>query len=320
MLRALDEQLVEACGPTPSWFCEGAWNLTDSRVVARAADWFVTRPLLSLAVVIVAALINRFLRRSVEGLVRRIVLRDQMAAAALTRIGVTPPEALVEGRERAEARASTLSAVLQACVSAVVWSIAVLVVLGIFHINLAPLIAGAGVAGIAIGFGAQSLVRDTIAGFFILLEDQFGVGDRVDVGPAVGIVEAFTLRATTIRAVDGTQWNVPNGSILRVGNHSRAWNRVAVDVTVAADTDVEAARSALQVAVDAVVAADPHAAEILAAPTVVPVERVTAEGVVLRVSLRCTPGARVALVEGLRHAARRDLAERGIVVTALADA
>ena len=109
--------------------------------------------------------------------------------------------------------------------TALIWSIAVLTILGIFSINLVPLLASAGIAGIAVGFGAQQLVRDCISGFFILLEDQCGVGDEIDVGVAAGTVESITLRATILRDGAGTLWTVPNGTVLRVGNHSRGWRR-----------------------------------------------------------------------------------------------
>jgi small conductance mechanosensitive channel len=319
VLAALDPALIDVCGERPSWFCEAAWNLTENRAFARAADWFVTRPLLALVIVVIAALVNRWLRKAVTGLTTRITTRDELASAALERIGITPPETLREHRERAAARASTLSSVLRAVVSAVVWSIAILMVLGVFQINLGPLLAGAGIAGIAVGLGAQSLVRDCISGFFILLEDQFGVGDTVDVGPAIGTVEALTLRATTVRSVDGTQWSVPNGSILRVGNKSRAWVRAAIDVTIATEADVDRARSVLHEAAERVCADDAHARSVIAAPVVQTVERVTVEGTVLRVSLRVKPGTQADVLAALRTAARNDLTAADIPVTVLTD-
>ncbi len=112
-------------------------------------------------------------------------------------------------------------------------------VLGVFNLNLAPLIAGAGIAAVAVGLGAQSLVKDCIAGFFIILEDQFGVGDETDLGQATGTVEAVTLRSTSLRGGDGTLWSIPNGAIVRVGNQSKLWSKAVLDVTVwyAADVD-----------------------------------------------------------------------------------
>jgi len=112
--------------------------------------------------------------------------------------------------------------------------------LGEVGVDLAPLIAGAGIVGIALGFGAQSLVKDFLSGIFMLLEDQFGVGDVIDCGEASGVVEGVSLRTTRLRDVEGTVWHVPNGQIVRVGNKSQEWSRALLDVQVAYDTDVAA--------------------------------------------------------------------------------
>ena len=114
--------------------------------------------------------------------------------------------------------------------------------LGELGINLAPLIAGAGIAGIAIGFGAQNLVKDCVSGLFMLIEDQYGIGDVVDLGVATGAVERITLRTTVLRGQDGTVWHVPNGEIRRVGNRSKLWSVAVLDVVVAYDADLEATR------------------------------------------------------------------------------
>ena len=145
-------------------------------------------------------------------------------------------------------------------VSAFIWAFAVLAILGIFSINLGPLIAGAGIAGIAVGLGAQQLVKDCIAGFFILLEDQCGVGDEIDIGPAIGTVESITLRATTLRDGAGTVWTVPNGTVLRIGNKSRDWSQGTVDVTVADAAQLD----------DAVAVIERVAGEVSALPEVAP--------------------------------------------------
>ena len=127
--------------------------------------------------------------------------------------------------------------------------IAVMLVLSELGIDLAPLLASAGIAGLAIGFGAQNLVKDFIAGMFMLLEDQYGVGDNVDLGQASGTVEAVGLRITTIRDVQGIVWYIRNGEIARVGNKSQGWARALVDLPLPLDVDVAAARElALEVA------------------------------------------------------------------------
>lgn len=320
MIRALDPELVDACGLDPSWFCEWSWDLTGSRQVARALDWFVSKPFVALVIIVVAVVINRWLRRAVTTLVKRIVDREELTTATLGRIGL--PTSLLgtvqaDASARSRQRAETLSAVLRAVVSAVVGTVAALMVLGAFDINLGPLLAGAGIAGIAVGLGAQTLVRDCIAGFFILLEDQFGVGDTVDIGAAIGVVETVTLRTTVVRSPDGTQWTVPNGAIIRVGNRSRAWVRAGIDVTVAPGADIEIAQTALQGAVERV--SRENATSVVREAVIAPVERITAEGTVLRVSALCTPESHAALVNDLRSAVRADLLAAGVSVVGLAE-
>ena len=122
-----------------------------------------------------------------------------------------------------------------------IWVIALFLVLGELGIDLAPLIAGAGIAGVALGFGAQNVVKDCLAGLFMLIEDQYGIGDVVDLGEAAGTVERITLRTTVLRGLDGTVWHVPNGEVVRVGNQSQLWSVAVVDVAVAYDADIAVA-------------------------------------------------------------------------------
>src|SRR5690606_4989578 len=134
--------------------------------------------------------------------------------------------------------------VLRSVASLVIWVAAVFVAVGSLrttNIELGPLIAGAGIVGVALGFGAQSLVKDFLTGLFMLIEDQYGVGDIVDVGPATGVVEGITLRTTRLRDVEGVLWHVPNGEIKRVGNLSQQWSRAVLDVPVPYETDLDRA-------------------------------------------------------------------------------
>ena len=119
-----------------------------------------------------------------------------------------------------------------------VWSVALFAVFGVLDINLGPLIAGAGIVGIAIGFGAQSFVKDVVTGIFMLAEDQYGVGDIVDLGEAKGTVEKVSIRSTRLRDVFGVVWYVPNGEIRRVANKSQEWARALLDVSVSYDADI----------------------------------------------------------------------------------
>ncbi len=308
----LDPGLESACTATPTWFCEGAWNLTHNRLIARGADWFVTRPLVAVIVLLVAWVLNRYLRKGVAGFVTRLSTSKQMANEAMARIGMDRPDSASVIGARELSRASTLAAVSRACVSWFVWTIAVLIVLGVFKINLGPLLAGAGIAGIAVGFGAQSLVRDCIAGFVILLEDQCGVGEEVDIGEAVGTVETLTLRMMSVRGTDGTLWNVPNGVIQRVGNRTRSWSQGVVDISIWYDGDIDNALAAVREGI-AVAVEVPEVAEVLLQPpAVLGVERVDATGTVLRVTVRTRPGQHWAAMREVRLAIRRSLVEHNI--------
>src|SRR6201999_1274867 len=151
-----------------------------------------------------------------------------------------------------------LSSVLRSVISFVIYAIAIFMILGSVGIELVPLIAGAGIIGAAIGFGSQSLVKDFLSGIFILIEDQFGVGDIVPLdGETSGVVDAVSLRTTRLRSVDGTLWHVPNGEIRRVGNQSQHWSRALIDIEVAYDTDLEHAESVIAAVAHDVAAADP---------------------------------------------------------------
>jgi small-conductance mechanosensitive channel len=308
VFATIDEDLADACGESPSWFCEAGWNLTHNRMVARAADWFVTRPLVALVVLLVAWLLARSLRRAVTAFVHRLSSSRQLASGALQRIGVDRSKAPTMVDPREESRARTLAAVARACVSWFVWVIAVLVVLGLFRINLGPLLAGAGIAGIAIGFGAQALVKDCISGFFMLLEDQCGVGDEVDLSADVsGTVESITLRMTAVRGADGTLWNVPNGTILRVGNKSRNWSQGLIDITVENDADVDAAIAAIERGLSNAAEVPVVADVLLSPPTVLGVERIDTTGTVIRVAVRTLPGRQWAAMRELRQSIRTAL-------------
>jgi moderate conductance mechanosensitive channel len=151
--------------------------------------------------------------------------------------------ALVDERRKQRVRA--LGSILRSVASITIFSIASVVILGDLGINLAPLLASAGVVGIAIGFGAQSMVRDYLAGIFMLVEDQYGVGDVITIGDATGTVENVTLRVTRMRDVSGIVWHIRNGAIEQVGNESQGWARAVIDFPVPYEVDLGELRSLL---------------------------------------------------------------------------
>jgi small conductance mechanosensitive channel len=224
------------------------------------------------------------------------------------------PAALLETGEtsvRAEQRIDALSSVLRSVLSFVIWLTALLMCASEVGVNLGPLLAGAGVLGVAIGFGSQSLVRDFLSGTFILVEDQFGVGDIVDVGEATGTVEAVSLRTTRLRAIDGTVWHVPNGEIRRVGNMSQHWSRALLDIEVAYATDLARAQEVIRDIAQAVWRED---ADVLEEPEVWGVEELGPNGIVIRLVVKTTPSEQWRVSRALRERLKDAFDAEGIEI------
>ncbi len=206
---------------------------------------------------------------------------------------------LAEAKERAAQRARTMGAVLGNVGSIAVYAVAVMLCLDELGINLAPILAGAGIAGVALGFGAQSLVRDFLSGIFIVIEDQYGVGDIVDLGEATGVVEEVTLRITRVRGLDGTLWHVPNGEIKRAGNRSQYWARVLLDVPVAYDADLAQVSTLIKRAADELWH-DQVGCDILEEPEVWGVEEFGADSIAIRLVVKTLPGTQWEVARELR--------------------
>jgi moderate conductance mechanosensitive channel len=215
-------------------------------------------------------------------------------------------------------RATTLTGALSTALIVVIWALAILMALGELDQNIAPLLASAGVAGVALGFGAQSLVRDTLSGFFILLENQFGVGDNLEVstpaGKVIGRVESLTLRVTSLRAFDGALHYVPNGNILVASNRSKGWARAIVDVRAAYGEDVEHLRSVLEELFTELEGDRTLSEWIHEAPNVLGVERMGQDALVLRVVADTRPSKVRDVERLLRERISGRLLERGIKV------
>jgi len=196
----------------------------------------------------------------------------------------------------------------------VVGIIAGLTILQQFGVNIGPAIAGLGVAGIAIGLGAQTLVQDWLAGMFVILENQYNVGDIVQVGGVSGIVEEFSLRRTTLRDLDGVVHSVPNGQITVASNMTRSWARVNLNVEVAYDTDIDAATDVINTLGTQLLADDDWGPKLLEAPTVARVDSLGESGVELKVLARVQPAQQWAVTGELRKRILARFAERGIEI------
>lgn len=280
--------------------------------VARVLDALVGPALRALGIVVVAAVVSRLTARSIRRAVQRAREPGRGPVGGLRRrLAITEGEAPGGGERRVQ-RAEALGSLATSSVRVTVWVVAVLVALGTFGVDVGPLVAGAGIVGVAIGFGAQDVVKDVLAGVFMLLEDQYGVGDVIDAGDAVGVVESLSLRSTRIRDARGTLWHVPNGAIRRVGNLTQGWSRAVLDVPVAPDADLDRVLAVLAEAA-AAMAADPVAgADLLEAPEVVGVEALGPDGVVVRLTVRTRPAQQWAVTRELRRRAKLALDGAGI--------
>lgn len=287
-----------ACADDAGSWCDAIYTLTGNDLLARSAD-----VILSIALIIVVAFVARLvLHRAIDRVVlgavngrvprllwRRTPRRLREAAAPLV-------------PQRRELRARTIASVLRSTASIVVFVIAAVMILGEFTVNLAPILTSAGIVGVALGFGAQNLVKDFLSGIFMLLEDQYGVGDVVDLGQASGTVEQVGLRITTLRDVYGTVWYVRNGEVLRVGNKSHDYAVAVVDVPLGHGAEpTRAAEIAQRVATEAV-ARDDVAPDVLEPPQVLGVDAVTPDGITLRITTRTKPGRQFAVQRALNAA------------------
>jgi moderate conductance mechanosensitive channel len=286
------------CG-ADGW-CMTVFELTGSKWLASSADWLVAKPLTILFILIIAMVLRVVARRLIDRLTK--TNGGGKIPALLRPLRERAPQALgTLLSERRAQRAKTIGSVFKSITSLVVFGTAFMMILAELGVNLAPVLASAGILGVAIGFGAQNVVKDFLSGVFMMLEDQYGVGDVVDVGEASGTVEAVGLRITTMRDVNGTVWYVRNGEILRVGNSSQGFAVAVVDVPIGYGADVEQATELLgRVATD-LAAIEPTAGDVLAPPEVLGVERVSAaEGIMLRLTVKVRPGRQWAVQRSLR--------------------
>jgi small conductance mechanosensitive channel len=323
MMTSLPRTLTEACGLEPGFICEWVYDTTDNEAAAEIVGWLVERPLKVVVILFGAWLLNRFVGRAIDRLVTRIVeTRSQETTEAesddlMARMGRrarSKLQRIQEQAERSKQRAVTLGAVLRSIATFAIYAMAMLAMLGELGLDLGPFIAGAGIVGLAIGFGAQSLVADFIAGIFIIIEDQYGVGDYVDVGSAAGTVERVTLRTTVMRDVNGTVWVVPNGDVRRVGNSSQLWARSVLDVDVAYDTDIDLAASVIKQVADEIWQEGLESATVLEEPEIWGVQNFGADAISIRLAVKTEPGEQWATGRIIRARLKKAFDEHGIEI------
>jgi moderate conductance mechanosensitive channel len=300
--------------------CNAAWDLTGNKQLSQAADVIIGKPLAILGLVLLAFVVRFVLHRLVDRLVSRA--EEGVLPSKVSRLGRrrnAQVQAAEAARDVAQAnrrvqRAKTMGDLLKSIVTGVLIAIFGTMILSEIGVNIAPIIASAGIVGLALGFGAQSLVKDFLSGIFLIFEDQFGVGDVVDEGEASGTIEAVSLRVTRLRDLNGTVWYVPNGEILRVGNMSQNWARAVVDVGIGYDEDIARVTDVLQdIAHDLWIDED-FKDVIVEEPEVTGVEAITPDAISLRVLVKTLPMEQWGVARELRQRIKARFDHEGIEI------
>ncbi|MDQ6934310.1 MAG: mechanosensitive ion channel [Actinomycetota bacterium] len=214
-------EMPPTCRDTHSWTCATVYDWTHNEKLAHAATWLIGTPLKIAWLVILAVVFRWLAYRTIERMVRRA------EAGLLPSRFTSVPGRAQESDSRQVAtrrgqRAKSLGSLMKSLATGVIFGVVGVMILSAVGFDIAPILASAGVLGLAIGFGAQSLVKDFLSGIFMVFEDQYGVGDTVTLGDITGTVEAVSLRVTRMRSADETVWYVRNGEILKVGNQSQS--------------------------------------------------------------------------------------------------
>ncbi|MFE0100316.1 mechanosensitive ion channel family protein [Streptomyces sp. NPDC059009] len=258
-----------------------------------------------LVIVVIALVLRVLVRRAITKLIDRMNRTAQ--AVDGTALG-----GLLVNVERRRQRSQAIGSVLRSVASFLIMGTAGLMILGTFDINLAPLLASAGVAGVAIGFGARNLVTDFLSGVFMILEDQYGVGDSIDAGVASGEVIEVGLRVTKLRGDNGEIWYVRNGEVKRIGNLSQGWSTAGVDVTVRSDEDLEKVQATLVAVGETMAKEEPWNERLWGPVEILGLDSVLLDSMVVRVSAKTMPGKSLGVERELRWRIKRAFDEAGI--------
>jgi small-conductance mechanosensitive channel len=266
---------------------------------------------LLLAALVVGLVLQFAGRRLIDKLISKAedgVLPDRMSTAVFGRSEQPPP-----GSTRRVQRAKTLGTLLKSITSGVIVAVVLTMMLAVVGLNIGPILASAGILGVALGFGSQTLVKDFLSGIFLIFEDQYGVGDVVDMGEGLsGTVEAVSLRVTRLRDTNGTVWYLRNGELLRVGNMSQNWARTVLDVQVSAREDLSRVRSVLSDVIHDLWEDDDFDGVIIEEPEVWGIQEITPDGITVRVTLKTAPMEQWRVARELRERIKSRFDHEGI--------
>jgi small-conductance mechanosensitive channel len=291
----------------------------DPTTVAEAFNWAAFWamwgvPIRILAIIVVAVL----LRVALHFMIRRVV--DQVVNGIKRKQNVDDTQALIASplqAVRVVQRTRTLGSVLNNLVTVLIAGVALVLVLGELNFDVVAIVGAASVVGAGLAFGAQNIVKDLLNGIFMVAEDQLGVGDVVDVGPATGVVEAVGIRVTQIRDVNGVLWFVRNGEILRVGNMSQGWTRVVIDLAVPYEADVDVVQEAMLKAATDMAALPKWKRAMIDRPEIWGLQSIAEEHVVIRIVSKARSSERDNVDRELRSRLKKATDDLGITLPSL---
>ena len=294
MTRVTDA--VTALLQTPDLSLDGL-NLTWEKTQV----WLATIGLRILATIVLAAISLWLLRRLINRVVATMTSKSARRLAGSGRAGRVLATATGLDNERQRQRVETVGSLLRSITAFVIVTVAGLTIMSLLEIPIAPLLASAGVAGVALGFGAQSLVKDFLSGVFMIMEDQYGVGDVIDTGEAIGTVEEVTLRITRLRDANGVTWYVRNGEIIRIGNRSQGFATAIIDMPVSYAESVERVVGVIREAATAMGADPAWADKFVEEPQVLGVESIVGMTMTIRTIAQCVPGEQFPVQREMRE-------------------
>jgi small-conductance mechanosensitive channel len=326
--------LTGSCGDNPGIVCRLTWEFTHSTDAAQVVRVYLAGPvsqgLRILFVIVVALIIRAVCNRVIDKITERAAttslpvapairpaIRGRRAAAAAAAppadtAAISAAAVATAGTERREQRARALGSILRSGVSIVVFGIAALTILGDLGINLTPLLLSTTVLGVALGFGAQNLVRDYLSGILMLVEDHYGVGDTINTKDATGTVEAMTLLTTRLRDVNGVVWHIRNGTIEAVGNESQGWSRAVIDYPVPYQEDLSRIRSLMEQAANSMFRERAWRTLILEKPEVWGAQELSSREVTMRIVAKTAPMRQWEVARELRARVKAALDAAGV--------
>ncbi|HEY3681762.1 MAG TPA: mechanosensitive ion channel family protein [Streptosporangiaceae bacterium] len=315
--QGVADNMRSACGSNdPGVLCRLTFDMTHDGGTARFVRDFLDAPLKVIGAILFVVVLAWIIRRFTHRLIDRMVVRagESTVPERLRRRNRAAAHegALALMSERRRQRAQTTGSVLRSVATVVVFGIAAMMILQDLGMDLTPVLASAGIVGVAVGFGAQNLVKDYMSGIFMLLEDQYGVGDTIDIGEATGVVETVTLRTTRLRDADGVVWYVRNGEVKRVGNESQGWSRAVVDLPVSYEADIDRISALLRETAAEMAGDEEWKKRLTSEPDVWGVQAMSGTAVVMRVVVKTTSGDQGAVARELRRRAKAALDAEGV--------